>query len=301
MRDLLRPIALVSALLILAVLASCGASRLPSNEGAPGTPDKKEKSSHSKKSKKQAKDPNALPGDETIKNPEVAYNMALEFAGQENMEAAHHYIELAIRMRTDSKYSYTQGLFYLTEGKYNEAVVHFNRAMTEGAGTQENKLAVRNALGVCYKELGKDEEALKEFRDVVNSPGLFGRYEAYYNMGVIYMRQKKSVDAEAVFMKVVEENPNFYKAYNKLGVLAAFRNDWGSAAISYKKALDLLSMDYNGAHVDGAEIYYNYGEALYHEKLYPQARNALLQVLKISPEGSYGRRAKEVLAQLGGN
>ena len=52
---------------------------------------------------------------------------------------------------------------------------------------------------------------------------------------------------------------------------------------------------------DGAEIYCNYGEALFQEKLYPQARNALLQVLKIAPESMFGQKAKELLGQLGGN
>lgn len=241
-----------------------------------------------------------LPGDETIKNPEVAYNMALEFAGQANMEAAHHYIALAMKMRTDSKYSYTQGLFYLTESRFQEAIANFQLALQQGAGTQENKLAVLNAMGVCYKEMGQDEEALKNFREVVTSQGLFSRYESYYNMGVIYLRQQKNLDAEAVFMKVVDENPGFYKAYNKLGVIAAMKGDWGKAALNYKKALDILSQDYGATQQDGAEIFYNYGEALYQEKLYPQARNALLQVLKISPESQYGQKAKEILGQLGG-
>jgi len=242
-----------------------------------------------------------LPGDETIKNPEVAYNMALEFAGQQNMEAAHHYIALAMKLRTDSKYSYTQALLYLTETKYTEALVFLQQSMQQGAGTQENRLAVLNAMGVCYKEMGQDEEALAKFREVVTAPGLFSRYESYYNMGVIYMRQKKTLDAQAVFMKVVEENPGYYKAYNKLGLLAADRGDWSGAASSYKKALDILSQDYNANQSDGAEIYFNYGDALYQEKLYPQARNALLQVLKISPEGAFGLKAKEILGQLGGN
>ncbi len=277
-------------LLGVVVLAGC-ASNQPRITGAP--------------SGKNEPNPNRaageLPGDETIKNPEVAYNMALEFAGQQNMEAAHHYIALAMKLRTDSKYSYTQALLYLTEAQYTEALTYLQLSLQQGAGTQENRLAVLNAMGVCYKEMGQDEEALAKFREVVTAPGLFSRYESYYNMGVIYMRQKKTLDAQAVFMKVVEENPGYYKAYNKLGLLAADRGDWSGAAANYKKSLDILSQDYNANQSDGAEIYFNYGDALYQEKLYPQARNALLQVLKISPEGPFGLKAKEILGQLGGN
>ena len=244
--------------------------------------------------------PGELPGDKNIQNPEVAYNMALEFAGQGNMEAARHYIDLASRLRQDSKYSFTKGLFSLSEQKYSEALLYLEQAMKLGPGTMENRLAVLNAEGVCLKELGRDDEALERFREVVNTPGLFSRYESYYNMGVIYMRQKKFLDAQAVFMKVAQENPGYYRAYNKLGILAATKEDWAGAAVYFKKALDLIANNYDATQADGAEINLNYGEALFREKLYPEARNALMQVLRISPESTYGTRAKELLGQIGG-
>jgi tetratricopeptide (TPR) repeat protein len=286
MRRFVLPVLLVSVV----ALVSC-AEKTQKIPGAPGGKDMPT-------AKQQAE--GKLPGDETIKNPEVAYNMALEFAGQANMEAAHHYIILAMKLRADSKYTYTQGLFFLSESKFQDAIANFQLALQQGPGTVDNRVAVLNASGVCYKELGQDEEALKNFREVVNTPGLFSRYESYYNMGVIYMRQKKNLDAESVFMKVVEENPGYYRAYNKLGLLDAAKDDWKGALANYKRAVELMAADYTASQADGSEIYCNYGEALFHEKLYPQSRNALLQVLRIAPESAYGQRAKELLTQLGG-
>ena len=75
----------------------------------------------------------------------------------------------------------------------------------------------------------------------------------------------------------------------------------GRRRANYKKALDILSQDYGANQADGAEIYCNYGEALFQEKLYPQARTALMQVLKIAPESVFGQRAKVLLSQLGGS
>lgn len=286
MRRFVFPLLLVS----IVALASC-AEKTQKIPGAPGGKDIP--------NPKQQAD-GKLPGDETIKNPEVAYNMALEFAGQSNMEAAHHYIVLAMKLRPDSKYSYTQGLFFLSESKFQDAIGYLQQALQQNPGTVDNRVAVLNAMGVCYKELGQDDEALKNFREVVNTPGLFSRYESYYNMGVIYMRQKKNLDAESVFMKVVEENPNYYRAYNKLGILEGAKGDWKDALAHFKRAVELMSADYTASQADGSEIYYNYGEALFREKLYPQSRNALLQVLRIAPESAYGQRAKELLTQLGG-
>lgn len=244
--------------------------------------------------------PGELPGDAQIKNPEVAYNMALEFANQQNMEAAQHYVDLAMLLEPNSKYAYTKGLFCIAERKFDEGLENLQGALDLGPGTEENRLAVLNAMGICYMELGKDEDALTKFREVVNKPGLFSRYEAYYNMGVVYLRQQKYLDAEAVFQKVLEENPGYFKAYNKLGMLKAQKGDWPGAAISFKKAIDLIAMDYRAIQTSGAELYCNYGEALVQQGLYPKAREALLQVLKISPESQYGLKAKQILASIEG-
>jgi len=135
----------------------------------------------------------------------------------------------------------------------------------------------------------------------VNTRGLVSRYEAYYNMGIIYIRQKKLVDAEAVFHKVIEENPNYYPAYNKLAVALAAKGDWPEAALNCKKALDIFLSSYGGQGSEGAELHCNYGEALFQQKMYREARLELLEVLKMAPESPYGQRAKDLLAQLGGN
>jgi tetratricopeptide (TPR) repeat protein len=245
--------------------------------------------------------PGELPGDKDIQNPEVAYNLALEHAQKRQMEAAHHYIDLAQKLGPNPKYLFVKGVFFIQEGKYTQAIAVLDQSLQGGAETTDNKLAILNAQGVCLKELGRDDEALAKFREVVNTPGLVSRYEAYYNMGIIYIRQSKMTDAEAVFLKVTEENPSYYAAFNKMGIVRAARGDWTGAALSFRKALAVFATDYGNQGQDGAELHCNYGEALFQQKMYKEARAELLQVLKIAPEGSFGQRAKELLAQLGGN
>ena len=244
--------------------------------------------------------PTELPGDKDIQNPEVAYNLALEHNQKREMEAAHHYIDLAQRLGPNSKYLFVKGVFYIAEGKFDSALPVLDQALQAGPGTTDNRLAILNAQGVCLKELKRDEEALAKFREVVNTPGMVSRYEAYYNMGILYIRQGRGVDAEAVFMKVVEENPRYFPAHNKLGILRAAQGDWAGAALSFKRALDIFQTDYAGQGADGAELHCNFGEALFQQKMYREARAELLEVLKIAPEGPFGQRAKTLLAQLGG-
>lgn len=242
-----------------------------------------------------------LPGDRDIQNPEVAYNLALEHSQKREMEAAHHYVDLAQKLGPNPKYLFVKGVFFIQEGKYQQALPLLDQSLQAGAGTTDNRLAILNAQGVCLKELGRDEEALAKFREVINTAGLVSRYEAYYNTGIIYMRQGKLPDAEAVFLKVTEENPRYYPAYNKLGIVRAARGDWSGAALSFRKALDIFAGDYGGRGPDGAELHCNYGEALFQQNMYKEARVELLQVLKMAPESPFGQRAKALLAQLGGN
>jgi tetratricopeptide (TPR) repeat protein len=245
--------------------------------------------------------PGELPGDAQIKNPEVGYNMALEFANQQNMEAAQHYIDLAMSLEPNAKYSFTKGLFLIRESKYQEALTSLDEAIQLGPGTEDNRLAVLNAQGICYMGLGKDDEALAKFREVVNKPGMVSRYESYYNMGVVYLGQKRYLDAESVFQKVLEENPGYYPAYNKLGLLQEQKGDWAGAAISFQKAMDLIGNDYRAIQNIGPELYCNYGETLAQLGQYAKARDALRTVLKIAPESAFGTKAKQLLAAMEGS
>ena len=278
------------------LMLACGASKKPAPAAVPDDTGRRARTEHA-----ATAPPGYQPaaGDETIKNSEVAYNLALEYAGKGELQAAHHYIDLAMVLQPDSKYSFTKGLLLIGEKKFSEAMGWLERSLQQGPGTADNRLAVLNALGATYMQLGQDEKALAEFREVVNSPGMISRYESYYNMGVIYYRQQKYLDAQAVFEKVVDENPGYYRAYNKLGLLAGRKGDWGQAALLFKRAIDLVQNNYPALQAEGAEMYLNYGEALFNEKLYPESRQALMTVLRVAPESEAGARAKEFLAKIG--
>ncbi len=285
----MKRIPVLASVLVLAVILGCASERAPIS----GAPDASFVG-------KPSGSFNSLPSDKNIKNPEVAYNMALSFAKRQNMQAAHHYILLASKIRPSAKYSYVNAIFYLKEKRYKEALLCLKAASNMGAGSAQNRMDILNAEGVCHMQLGDNEEALKLFREVVNAPGLASRYGTYYNMGVIYIKQKKLIDAQAVFMKVVEENPGYYMAFDKLGLISAALGKWGEATVYYRKAVSLIKTNYDAKQADGAEIYCNYGEALYQTKKYPEARAALLEVIRIAPESPSGTKAKKLLENLGG-
>ena len=282
----MRRTVVLSLLLVFALASACHKKK----DAIPGAP--------SVEPGKSGLTPGEIPGDAQIKNPEVAYNMALEFAGQKNLDAAYHYIDLAMGLEPNAKYSFAKGLFLISEKKFQDSLTVLEEALQLGPGTEDNRLAVLNAEGICYMELGKEEDALTRFREVVNKPGVISRYESYYNMGVVYLRQKKYLDAESVFQKVLEENPSYYPAYNKLGLLQEQKGDWGSAALNFRKGIELIYEDYRALQTSGPELYCNYGECLAHLGQTIQAREALRTVLKIAPESASGQKAKQLLAAI---
>lgn len=289
---------------LLATLSCAADKRLPSGSApAPektatgSTPQKSTAASAAKGTPTESFNPAV--GDAEIKSSEVAYNLATEYAKQGDWSAADHYIDLAIRMQPDSKYTFAKGLFCLAQHRYDQAEMLLERSLAQRPGTTENRLAVLNALGAACMQLGKDEKALEQFRQVVNTPGMVSRYESYYNMGVIYVRQQKWLDADAVFQKVVEENPGYYRAWNKLCLVETQRGNWKQAVVYAKQAVDLVTRNYAALQSEGSEVFYNYGEALFQLKQYDESRQALMNALKIAPETEAGRKAKERLGSFG--
>lgn len=244
--------------------------------------------------------PAELPGDKEIRNSEVAYNLALEYFQKGEVGAAHHYTDLAHRMQPSSKYLYMKGLCHIAEQRFDLALPPLEEAYRMGAGTPDNAASILNALGVCLMHMEKDDAALEKFREVVNMQGPIRKADAYYNMGVIYLRQQKSADAEAVFSKVVEENPGRYEAFNKLGLLRAARGSWEDATRDFKRAIGIIARNSSARRSDGPEIHFNCGEALFQRKMYREAREHLNEAVKLSPEGPFGLKAKALLIQLGG-
>ncbi len=240
----------------------------------------------------------SLPGDENIKNSEIAYNLALEYAQARNMNAAHHYIDLAMRLEPHAKYSYTKGVFYLGEKRYDKAILWLDKSMSQGPDELQAKLDILNAQGIALLNLKRYEEAKGKFREIINTEGLVSKFNAYYNLGLIYLEEGSTDDAENVLRKALEENPNDYRVYVKLGNIAKKRGDYLSAYGDFSKAGELVEQVYSSLQADGPEIYFNLAESLLKLNRVEECRNALLKVIKIAPEGPFGLKAKEVLSKL---
>ena len=76
--------------------------------------------------------------------------------------------------------------------------------------------------------------------------------DAYYQLGAVYIRQKKYEAAYAPLRKALESDPRHISAYNALGLLHIRQGAYQEAAVLYERALQADSTHY--------ELWYHLGQ-----------------------------------------
>jgi tetratricopeptide (TPR) repeat protein len=119
-----------------------------------------------------------------------------------------------------AKSSYKKGIqLAFREGKYAEAIPYFDRALDI-----DPLLAnVWHDRGVCFLELGRDVEALRNFENAVelapdDEEFLFSLSGIQKTIGILRQRKELIVSAILVLNRIVEKNPNHADAWNRLGI-----------------------------------------------------------------------------------
>ena len=108
-----------------------------------------------------------------------------------------------------------------------------------------------NISGVCYKEIGQLDAAIKSFEKALAIKPDYT--EVNYNLGLTLQELGKLDAAVKSYEKALTLNPDYAEAHNNLGVLLKELGQVDDAVKSYNKALTLKP--------DYAEAYNNLGNA----------------------------------------
>ena len=165
----------------------------------------------------------------------------------------------AIAIEPLSAEVYTRlGNIYMQRGQYEEAQEAFNQAAQLSKGSIASKDALEEshkmpsvvALEAENQRLGLSSEAYRNQRlfeaersEAVHEVTARSQYHNqavnHCNLGVAYLYQGKLKEAESVFKKAINIDPQHVEAYSNLGLVYAKQNNFTKAENSYLKALQM--------------------------------------------------------------
>ena len=151
-------------------------------------------------------------------NPEILTELAItnDTIGQEHLVFAEPIYKRVVELLPNLATPYNNlGFNYLLQGRYNEAIDTFSKALSLDPKNPRTK----NNLATAYLLNNQTERALALFEDTV------GKAAAYNNLGYILMTQGNWDQAEAAFKKALNLNPTFYlRAQQNLELLKNLRH-----------------------------------------------------------------------------
>ncbi len=152
-------------------------------------------------------------------NLEADLNLGLAYYRQgKYQQAIAQYQEIIQRDKRDYRAYYNRGLAYLALNNYQPAITDYQMALMHSPDSNiESKSLIYNDLALAYMMLGEDEQAVFNFTQAIalNS----NNYEAYYNRGCAYHRQREYQAAIKDFSQAVQLKPDFTQAYVYRGIL----------------------------------------------------------------------------------
>ena len=216
--------------------------------------------------------------------------MGVTYLQQRNLPAAMRELTQASELDPENaEVDMMLGLAYQARGDLGKAEEHLRIAI----GKKPDYSEAHNNLGNLMSQLGRGEEAIREY-ELAASNVLYPTPEyAYYNMGREYFRRKDLDKAEEKYRRAIALNPSFLDAYRGLALVQGRRGKWEDAVKTLERA---------GAEVPSyAQGWMDLGNAYLKLRRNWEAAAAFRSVLENSRDPALRNQASEYLNLLGQN
>jgi protein O-mannosyl-transferase len=134
--------------------------------------------------------------------------------------------------------------------------------------------SARNNLGRAYYERGQLEQAHAQFVAAVQLPGC--EAQVYGNLGKVLIEMGRLDDAHRYFEDILRDRPEFWRAYEGLGIIYLRRQQWPAAVAAFRRCVN------NG--YTNADLYTNLGMALFELGEPSMAASYMRAALRLDPE-----------------
>lgn len=164
----------------------------------------------------------------------------------------------------------SDGMTFLREGNYTEAIAYFQRGITDNPQQSESYLH----LGTAFALTGNLSEAIAAFHSALQINPHCG--EAYSNLGVLFTLQGQPQSAINCYQHAKQLQPHLPEIPNNLGLLQREQGELEAAAESFRQALQL-----NPHYLEALN---NLGLVLIDQKNFPEAITHLKAALHLKAD-----------------
>lgn len=144
----------------------------------------------------------------------IHYDYGTQLLMDKNYPEALKHLRSAFQIRPkDSKILNHLGMAYYFSGSVSEGLSYIMRSLEVDP---KNSFA-RNNLASIYFEQGQMEKAKAEYRKVIQDLEYKNKFETFFNLGLIGLKQNQPNLAMDFFKKSVEANPTYCPAHVQIG------------------------------------------------------------------------------------
>jgi tetratricopeptide (TPR) repeat protein len=215
-------------------------------------------------------------------NADAYYNLGTLNLRKNDFQQARQYLEKTIELRPSYPEAWNNlGMMAAQQGHVDEAIQDFEKSLQLRPGFA---IALLN-LGNVYRRQGAFEKAKECLGAALqlqpDDP------ETNYSMGMLYAQQGDVPRATESLRKALELRPVYPEALNNLGVLFVRIEKYPEAEDEFKTGIR-VAPNFDQSYLNLARLY-----AMRNDK--EQAKNVLLDLLRVQPENTTAKQALETL------
>lgn len=218
--------------------------------------------------------------DPTQKKAELYYDYGTSALVNKDYTKALINLKKAIELIDDNSHFHNNlGMAYYFKGDSSQAIKHLEKSIDLDEKNSDAKIN----LASIYFNQGKLSKA-RELYLKVSKDLVYGKqFRTYYNLGLIYLQEKRVNKAIAMFKKSIAENKSYCPAHFKLGEIAIENHNYFQSANHFENAYSGTCNKNPTPYFKEALSYYHlgeYGKALVKfeiiEKKFPESKEAVL-------------------------
>ena len=210
------------------------------------------------------------------------FNMGVALRNRGKLdEAVFHFNKALTIMPGDDKTHYQLGLALEKQKKFDEAITSFQKAIN----LRPNFADAYFSLGNSLAKKGERDQAISNFQKAITL--LPNHARAHNNLGMILVQKEKLSEAVIHYRKSLTIQPDEARVHNNLGVAMDLQGKTGEAVIHYKKALKMRPRMY--------DTHYNLGLAMKKMGKLDEAAASFAEALKINPSFEFAEKQLETI------